>query len=66
MIATHGGDVVKFAGDSLIIAFAPTDAERSISDDSGRKLATLRSARCASQLSINYGDSPFTAITSQG
>lgn len=55
LIELHGGDVIKFAGDSMICAFAPTGAERQGSIDEGKRMATLRCVRCATQLSTKYG-----------
>ena len=56
LIVAHGGDVMKFAGDSMIVAFAPTEGEQHESSDRGRKQAALRSVRCASQLTADYGE----------
>ena len=55
LIELHGGDVVKFAGDSMICAFVPTSSEKQDSKDEGKRLATLRCVRCATQLSTKYG-----------
>lgn len=56
LIELHGGDVVKFAGDSMICAFVPTSSEKQASKDEGKRLATLRCVRCATQLSTKYGE----------
>ena len=64
LIATHGGDVMKFAGDSMIIAFAATAAERQAAtgDDGGKRAATLRCVTCAAQLSADYGMWPCWSL----
>ena len=64
LISSFDGDVIKFAGDSMIVAFAPNDMERSaaaassatsLKGDEGLKAATLRCAQCAHQLATHLG-----------
>ena len=45
---------MKFAGDSMIVAFSPTKEEK-IAEDGGLKEATLRCMHCASDLVDKYG-----------
>lgn len=54
LVLSHGGDIMRFAGDSIICAFAATDAERAAADE-GLASATLRAVRCASVLSEQLG-----------
>ena len=49
----------------MIVAFAPTEAEVHTSSDGGRTLATLRCARCAMQLSQQYGEPPYRCCPGQ-
>lgn len=55
LVLQFEGDVIKFAGDSLIIAFYPNDAELAVSEDEGLTEATLRGLQCACQLSSTLG-----------
>ena len=55
-IVSHGGDVMRFAGDSMICAFLPTPEEEE-AEDCGLAAATLRSVQCASKLAHDLGDS---------
>lgn len=50
----HGGDVMRFAGDSMICAFLPTP-EEAASQDRGLAAATLRSVQCAWNLAESLG-----------
>ena len=54
-IVSHGGDVMRFAGDSMICAFLPIPEEKE-AQDHGLAAATLRSVQCASNLAHNLGD----------
>ena len=54
IIQAYDGDVMKFAGDSVIVAFYPTAAERE-ERDAGLKRATMRCARCSASLIENCG-----------
>ena len=54
IILAYDGDVMTFAGDSIIVAFYPSPSERSAAD-SGLEAATVRSVRCASDLITNCG-----------
>eukprot|EP00803_Ostreobium_quekettii_P001954 evm.model.scf_1325.5 EVM.evm.TU.scf_1325.5 scf_1325:35935-41194(+) len=54
LVFEYGGDVTKFAGDSMIIAFCPRKDE-STSPDSGLKASTVRCVHCAYELVETYG-----------
>ena len=54
LVHQHGGDVMRFAGDSIICAFAASKAEHALADG-GLAAATSRSVRCASELSFKLG-----------
>ncbi len=54
-IVSHGGDVMRFAGDSMICAFLPTPEEEE-AQDNGLAAATLRSVQCASKLAHDLGN----------
>ena len=54
IVLAYDGDVMKFAGDSVIVAFYPAAAERSASD-AGLQAATARCARCAAALIEHCG-----------
>lgn len=54
MILAFDGDVVKFAGDSMIVVFAPTPLEAR-AEDQGLKAATSRCAQCAHVLAKKLG-----------
>ena len=54
LILLYEGDVMKFAGDSMIVAFSPSNEEKG-ADDGGLKEATLRCMHCASDLVDKYG-----------
>lgn len=56
-VYSHGGDVMRFAGDSVICAFLPSEAEAT-SEDKGLAAATLRSVRCAAVLAQDLGAAP--------
>ena len=49
VVHSFGGDVIKFAGDAVIIAFYPDCAELGI-DDNGYTRAVKRCAHCALQV----------------
>ncbi|EIE21630.1 hypothetical protein COCSUDRAFT_56833 [Coccomyxa subellipsoidea C-169] len=53
-VVVHGGDVMRFAGDSMICAFLPTPKEAA-SHDQGLAAATLRSVQCAWALAESLG-----------
>lgn len=53
-VYSHGGDVMRFAGDSVICAFLPS-AEEAAAGDGGLAAATLRSVRCAAILAQDLG-----------
>ena len=46
MVQAYGGDVIKFAGDALIIAFYPLEDEL-VFADGGYRRAVMRCAHCA-------------------
>lgn len=54
MILDHGGDVVKFAGDAMIVAFCPTAAEK-LQPDERIVAATERCVQCALKLVDKLG-----------
>lgn len=54
VVLLHGGDVMRFAGDSIICLFAPTETERA-KVDRGLASATLRSVQCAAVLQRQLG-----------
>ena len=45
---------MKFAGDSMIVAFSPSRDER-VDEDDGLKAATVRCLHCATHLVDKYG-----------
>ena len=53
-VYSHGGDVMRFAGDSVICAFLPMPEEAE-AEDKGLAAATLRSVRCAAVLAEDLG-----------
>ena len=55
LILLYDGDVMKFAGDSMIVAFSPSKEEET-AEDGGLKEATLRCLHCASDLVDKYGE----------
>lgn len=55
MILAFDGDVVKFAGDSMIVTFAPSKEEVAASEDGGLYAATQRSMQCAHVLATRLG-----------
>lgn len=55
LILLYDGDVMKFAGDSMIVAFSPSSEEQAAADG-GLKEATLRCMHCASDLVDKYGE----------
>jgi class 3 adenylate cyclase len=54
MILAFDGDVVKFAGDSMIVVFSPTAGEQQ-APDLGLHAATERGLRCAHVLATRLG-----------
>ena len=54
MVLHHGGDVMRFAGDSIICCFSAT-ADESLLPDKGLEKATLRSLQCAMALICELG-----------
>ena len=61
LISSFDGDVIKFAGDSMIVAFCPSESEKAaaaaacsqdpgLEDDLGLRAATLRAAQCSHQV----------------
>ena len=55
LVRRHGGDVMRFAGDSMICCFTALDAEKLL-PDAGLELATLRCLQCASALVQDLGE----------
>jgi hypothetical protein len=60
LINSYDGDVIKFAGDSLIVAFTPSGQEREQSEsepdgDLGLRFAAMRATKCALELSTRLG-----------
>ena len=51
VVHRHGGDVIKFAGDAMIIAFYP-DAQEVLRLDSGYRDAVLRCAQCSLEVRL--------------
>lgn len=55
-----GGDVMKFAGDAIVVAFRPTreeqQAEAGQGSEAGLRCATLRAAACAHELVQAFGE----------
>ena len=51
----YGGDVMKFAGDSMIVAFYASPDEAT-APDQGLRSATMRGVRCAAELSAKCGE----------
>ncbi|GFR48148.1 hypothetical protein Agub_g9980 [Astrephomene gubernaculifera] len=54
MIMAFEGDVIKFAGDSMIVLFYPNEHERRLSDK-GLRACTLRMMACSYQLATKLG-----------
>ncbi|PNH10372.1 Adenylate cyclase type 10, partial [Tetrabaena socialis] len=54
MIMAYEGDVVKFAGDSMIVLFYPNEFERRHADK-GLRACTLRMMSCSHQLASKLG-----------
>lgn len=54
LILLYDGDVMKFAGDSMIVAFSPGRDEKT-DEDGGLKAATVRCLHCATHLVDKYG-----------
>ena len=52
---------MKFAGDSMIVAFSPSNEEKA-AEDGGLKEATLRCMHCASNLVDKYGEHSLPGI----
>lgn len=55
LVLCHGGDVMQFAGDSMICCFTPTTAEQGM-PGGGLKQATIRCLQCATALTRNLGE----------
>ncbi len=55
LVLAYEGDVMKFAGDSMIVAFYPKQEEMT-ADDLGLRSSTLRAAHCSSDLVQKYGE----------
>ena len=55
LVLAYEGDVMKFAGDSMIVAFYPKEEEMT-ADDLGLRSSTLRAAHCSSDLVQKYGE----------
>ena len=53
-VYSHGGDVMRFAGDSAICAFLAT-AEEAGGEDKGLAAATQRAVTCAAVLANDLG-----------
>jgi class 3 adenylate cyclase len=58
LVHQHGGDVMRFAGDSIICSFSATKAEHAL-PDKGLAKATCRSVQCAADLSFQLGTSHY-------
>ena len=54
VVRRYGGDVTRFAGDSVICAFWPVENEQRL-PDGGLAEATLRGVQCAAALSLQLG-----------
>ena len=54
LVEEYGGDVMKFAGDSMICAFF-VDAEERQHPDGGLRACTLRATQCADRLVGDLG-----------
>lgn len=54
LVLSHGGDVMRFAGDSMICCFSPS-ADESLLPDSGLEQATLRCLQLATALTRDLG-----------
>lgn len=59
VVTQHGGDVVKFAGDAIIIVFEPTKEETETGEDGGLAAATRRAAAASLELIDKYGEEHF-------
>ena len=55
LVLAYDGDVMKFAGDSMIVAFSPKDEEH-LGEDHGLKAATLRCVNCSAALAEKFGE----------
>ena len=55
LVLAYEGDVMKFAGDSMIVAFYPKEEELT-AGDLGLRSSTLRAAHCSSDLVQKYGE----------
>ena len=55
LVLAHGGDVMRFAGDSMICCFAALPVESSL-PDGGLEQATLRCLQCATALMRDLGE----------
>ena len=64
LILLYDGDVMKFAGDSMIVAFSPGKDEKA-DEDGGLKAATVRCLHCATHLVDKYGVSRRLVTCSQ-
>jgi len=64
LVHQHGGDVMRFAGDSIICSFSATKAEHALADK-GLAKATSRSVHCAAELSFKLGTAPALLEQSQ-
>jgi hypothetical protein len=62
-VYSYGGDVMRFAGDSVICAFLPTPEEAK-RGDKGLAATTLRSVRCAAVLADDLGAFAYLAFKS--
>jgi class 3 adenylate cyclase len=51
VVHKYGGDVIKFAGDAMIIAFYP-DSDELATEDQGYHRAVLRCAHCALEVRL--------------
>ena len=61
VVLAYGGDVMKFAGDSVIVAFYSTAGEAT-APDQGLRSATMRCVRCATELSSKCGEHQFLTV----
>lgn len=53
VVQSHGGDVIKFAGDAMIIAFYPFPEEET-GNQRGYRAAVRRCATCALEVCVFF------------
>ena len=64
LVRGHGGDVMRFAGDSMICCFSALPAELDL-PDGGLEQATLRCLQCATALVQDLGELCLLAFVQQ-